>query len=120
MSINQVVIGGRLTSKPTVRVAGSSKVATFSLAVNDGYGEKEHTSFVDCQVWGKTAEFAEKYLDKGRLVAVIGRLQQDRWEKDGKNFSKLSVVGTTLEALEKKEDKDKNLDEEITPEMIPF
>lgn len=119
MSLNQVSLIGRLTADPKLRTAGEYEVSDFGLAVNDGYGEKEKTSFIDCRVWGKTASFANQYLKKGSLVAISGRLQQDSWEKEGKKYSKVYVVGNTLDSLEPKK-KDPNMNEDINPDMIPF
>lgn len=69
---------------------------------NGENGERqEETTFVDVTVWGKTAENAAKYLQKGRSVLVEGRLQLDTWmdSKSGQNRSKLRVVAESLQFL---------------------
>ena len=55
--------------------------------------QKEETTFVDCEAWGKTAETMAKYLSKGKPVFLEGRLKLDQWQdKDGNNRSKLKLV----------------------------
>jgi single-strand DNA-binding protein len=50
--------------------------------------------FLDVEAWGRTAEVVEKYAGKGKLVTVDGRLEQQRWEKDGQKRSKVIVVAS--------------------------
>jgi len=120
MSLNTCSLVGRLTANPELRTVGEHEVSRFTIAVNEGYGDKERTNFIDCEVWGKTASFANEYCKKGNLVALSGRLRQDTWEKDGKKFSKLMIVGNTLENLSPKP-KDTNLDDgDIPLSSIPF
>ncbi|MEL6796778.1 MAG: single-stranded DNA-binding protein, partial [Planctomycetota bacterium] len=56
--------------------------------------DREETTFVDCEVWGRTAEVMSQYLSKGRPVFIEGRLKLDSWQdkNDGSNRSKLKVV----------------------------
>ncbi len=91
--MNSVNIIGNLTRDPEVRQTPSgTSVCEFSIAVNDGYGEKQHTSFIDVTAWQKQAENVGKYLEKGSKVGVEGSLRQDRWEaSDGGKRSKLKV-----------------------------
>lgn len=93
---NKVVLVGRLTRDPEVKQAGSSSVASFSLAVGQTYvsnGEKkEETSFFDCEAWGKLAEVFQKHTGKGKQVLIEGRLKQSTWETpDGKKASRIKV-----------------------------
>lgn len=73
---NKVILIGRLTKEPELRYTAQSNipVASFTIAVNRAYGEKQ-ADFINCQVWRKQAESVKKYLDKGSLIAVDGRLQ---------------------------------------------
>ena len=86
--LNHIVIMGRLTRDPEYRVTPSGlSVANFSVAVDRDFpganGEKE-TDFIDCVAWRKTAEFVTKYMLKGAMVVVAGRLQIRSWtDKDG-------------------------------------
>lgn len=97
-SFNKVILLGNLTRDPELRhTSGNQAVANIGLAVNRRWrspeGEqREETTFVDCEAWGKTAEVMCQYLAKGRPVFIEGRLKLDQWEKEGQKFSKLRVV----------------------------
>ena len=97
---------GNVVSDPEVREVGkdNTKLAKFPMALNRRFtskGEKqEETTYVDVEVWGKTAETVEKFVTKGKPLSVIGRIKQDRWEdKDGNNRSKLICVCEELQFL---------------------
>ena len=106
-SFNRVALLGNLTRDPELkRTKSGSAVTDIGLAMNRTRtlenGEKQdETTFVDVTVWGKTAENAAKYLQKGRSVLVEGRLQLDTWtdSKTGQNRSKLRVVAESLQFL---------------------
>ncbi len=98
-SYNKVLLMGNLTRDVELKhVAGNQAVAEIGLAVNRRYKtkegeEREETTFVDCEAWGRTAEVMKQYLSKGRPVFVEGRLKLDQWkDKDGQNRSKMRVV----------------------------
>ena len=71
-------IVGRLTADPVVatRHIGDNdvKVANFTIAANTGFGERRKTVYFRCALWRGQAEFAEKYLMKGRLVSARGSI----------------------------------------------
>jgi len=104
-SFNKVILMGNLTRDPEVRYTqGGTAVSEIGLAVNDkrkdAKGEWiEETTFVDCTLWGRTAEIAGEYLGKGSQVLIEGRLKLDSWEKDGQKRSKLRVVAENLRML---------------------
>ena len=86
--MNIVTLTGRLTRDPDVRYAGEMAVARFSLAVaRPKQKDKEATSdFPSIVCFGKTAQLVEKYLTKGRMVGITGRIQTGNYtDKDGKN-----------------------------------
>lgn len=107
-NFNKVMLMGNLTRDVELRQAGAGgNVAKIGLAVNRRWktptGEdREETTFVDCEAWGKTAEIMAKYLSKGKPVFVEGRLKLDQWEKDGQKFSKLKVVVETFQFIDSK------------------
>ena len=81
--MNKVILKGRLTSKPELKTTASDIYVTdFSVAVNRRFN-KEQTDFINCQAWRQTAEFINKYFDKGQEILVVGELHIDKWEKDG-------------------------------------
>jgi single-strand DNA-binding protein len=98
-NFNKVFLLGNLTRDVELRhTSGNTAVANLGVAVNRRFrtqsGEqREETTFVDCEAWGRTAEVMSQYLAKGRPVFIEGRLKLDQWEgKDGSKQSKLRVV----------------------------
>lgn len=110
---------GRLTKDPDVRYNGDKVNARYTLAI-DRIGEG--TDFISCVCFGKTAEFAEKYLIKGTKIAVEGRIQTGAYEKDGHKVYTTDVVVERHEFCESKGDKADNKPEEIPDiqEKLPF
>ena len=104
-SYNRVILVGNLTRDPELRyIPSGTAVTEVGLAVNDrrktASGEwVDETTFVDVTLWGRTAEVASEYLNKGSSVLIEGRLKLDTWEKDGKKNSKLRVVGEKMQML---------------------
>lgn len=105
MSINRVVLVGRLTRDPELRTTTSGKqVVGFGLAVDDPWN-KEHTNFLNITAWGQTADFVSKYLTKGRLVAVDGRLQQRKYTtQDGQDRNVVEIVADRVQGLDRPRD----------------
>jgi single-strand DNA-binding protein len=101
----RVVVMGNLCAEVEVRFTkGGTAVTEVTVAVNDKRkstsGEWiESTTFVDCVLWGRTAEIAGEYLSKGSNVLIDGRLETQSWEKDGQKRSKLKVVCENLRML---------------------
>lgn len=103
-NINTVVIAGRTTKDPEIKVTPSgTAVLSLSLAVNDtkknAQGEWEETAdFFDCKVFGKRAESLAQYITKGSKLTINGRLHQDRWQaQDGTNRSRVSIIVQDIE-----------------------
>jgi single-strand DNA-binding protein len=94
-----------LTRDPELREAGSTSVCEMGLAVNERYkgrdGEwTERANFFDIVVWGAQGESCAKYLEKGRQVAVQGRLRHETWEtSEGQKRSKVRVVADRVQFL---------------------
>lgn len=96
---NKVLLMGNLTRDVELRHAGQNNtaIAKLGLAVNRRWrsaeGEnREETTFVDCEAFGRTAEVLAQYLKKGRPIFIEGHLRLDTWEKEGQKHSKLKVV----------------------------
>lgn len=96
--MNKVILMGRLTKDPEVRYTQSGEpmaIARYTLAVNKRFkkqGEAD-ADFIPCVAFGKQGEFAEKYLAKGRQIAVVGRIQVRSWEdNEGKKRTTTEVV----------------------------
>ena len=92
--INKVILMGRLTKDPELRYTNNkTPVCSFTIAVNNGYGDNKRTDFVNCLAWNKTAEFVTKYFTKGKMIIVIGRITTRSWEtQDGKRAYATEVV----------------------------
>ncbi|ORI05550.1 single-stranded DNA-binding protein [Mammaliicoccus sciuri] len=105
--INRVVLVGRLTKDPEYRVTPSGvQVATFTLAINRTFtnqnGERQ-ADFINCVVFRTPAENVNKYLKKGNLAGVEGRLQTRSYENnDGKRVYVTEVVCDSVQFLEPK------------------
>ena len=100
--INNVTLVGRLTKDADIRYTTSgTAVLNFSVAVNESrkQGEQwvEEVSFFDVTLFGRIGESIHKYMAKGKQVAISGRLQQQRWQKDGQNYSKVAVVANYVQ-----------------------
>lgn len=100
--MNHIVLIGRLTRDPEVRVSQSGKsVARFTLAVDRRFSKD--TDFISCVAFGKTAEFIEKYTKKGTKIAVEGRLETGSYEKNGVKHYTTTVVVENVEFAESKQ-----------------
>jgi single-strand DNA-binding protein len=106
-SFNKVILLGNVTRDPELKYTPKgTAVAQIGLAVNRVYsneqGEKvEEVTFVDVELFGRTAEIANEYLRKGRPVMFEGRLKLDTWDdkQTGQKRSKLKVIGETMQLL---------------------
>ena len=103
--MNSVVLIGRLTRDPEVRYTSGSQMAvcTFTIAIDRiaRQGEEKKTDFPRITVFGKQAENCERFLKKGRLVGVQGRLQTGSYtNKDGATVYTTDVVADRVEFLE--------------------
>lgn len=109
--MNTVVLIGRLTRDPELRyIPSGTAVCTFTLAVDKQLSKDKRqemeaknqptADFINIVVWGRMGENCANYLSKGRLVAVQGRLQSGRYEKDGIMRYTTDVVAATVEFLE--------------------
>lgn len=75
LSVNLVMVMGRLCASPEVRRVGEADVTNLVLAVGRYVGKREFTEFVRVSVWGKLGENCARYLVKGQRVHVEGRLE---------------------------------------------
>ena len=88
--MNNVTLIGRVTEDIELRTTtNGTSVVNFTLAARRN---KEETDFIDCKAWKGTADYLSTYIHKGNRIAITGRLEQERWEKDGKKYSKVLVV----------------------------
>lgn len=71
---------GRLTRDPESNKAGKGTVTKFGIAHNRKWGDKEKTTFVDCEAWDKTGEALAKHVKKGDAIFIHYSLEMDSWE----------------------------------------
>lgn len=102
MAINICILTGRLTKNPEVRYTSGTQmaVATFTIAIDRITKDEKKTDFPRVIVFGKQAENCERFLKKGRLVGIQGRLQTGSYEKDGAKVFTTDVVAERVEFLE--------------------
>jgi single-strand DNA-binding protein len=107
--MNKVLLTGRLTRDPELRVLASGKnVTTFSVATNEYVGNgKEKAEFHSVVTWDRLAEICATYLGKGMTVAIEGRIQTRQWDDDrGAHHWKTEIVATAVEMLSGRRKKD--------------
>ena len=98
--MNKAILIGRLTRDPDVRKSGETMVARYTLAV-DRF--KDGADFISCVAFGKSAEFADKYLKKGTKIAVTGHIQTGSYEnREGQKVYTTDIIVETHEFVEPK------------------
>lgn len=105
--MNKVVLVGRLTRDPEIRTSSSGmQIASFSLAVNRNFRNKEgniEADFINVVVFGKQAENVGKYITKGQMLGVEGRIQTRNYDaQDGTKRYVTEVVADNVEFLSSK------------------
>lgn len=101
--LNQINLIGRWTKSPELTHGNNgTEILNASLAVQDPF-KKDHVDYVDVKAFKRTALNTAEFTDKGSKVAVVGKLQQERWEKDGQKRSKHVVVANQIVFLDEKQ-----------------
>lgn len=107
--MNKVILMGRLTRDPEIRYSSGNEptaIARYTLAVDRRYkrqGDDQTADFINCVVFGRGAEFAEKYLHQGIKIVVTGRIQTGSYtNKDGQRIYTTDVVVEEQEFAESK------------------
>ena len=127
--MNKFVAVGRTTKDCDIRSTSTGKqVASFTLAVGRDFknaqGERE-ADFLPCVVWGKLSEVCEKYVTKGKQIAVAGRIQTRNYEdKDGQRRYITEVIVNDLQLLGSRQDAEQPVEqpqwEEVDQSELPF
>lgn len=126
--INRTILVGRITKTPNIQHTQSNIMfCRFTLAVNrtfkGGQGEQE-TDFIQCVAWRNNAENMGKFVDKGALLGIEGRIQTGSYDKDGVKVYTTDVVCDSVQFLEPKKHKQEEEEERFTPppslEELPF
>lgn len=105
--MNRVLLTGRLVRDPELRTTATGKtVTTFSIATHQYVGGKELSDFHSIVAWNRLAETCGKYLGKGQLVAIEGRMTTRSWETQGVRHWKTEIVAASVEMLSRARRKD--------------
>lgn len=105
MSVNRVILVGNLGADPELRTVGNDRsVCNLSIATSESFKDKdgqrqERTEWHRVTVWGEQADVCAKYLEKGRMVYVEGKLQTRKYEKDGVTKYATDVVAEKVTFL---------------------
>lgn len=124
--MNNLNLIGRLTKNVEVRNIKNTenKIATFVIAVDRDFTKKDgtrDTDFIPVEFGGSIAEFCERNLTKGRLVAVEGALQIDSWTNDqGEKKTYTKVRGKRIQPLDKKKIEANFASSAVTDDELPF
>ncbi len=130
--MNQVILIGNLTRDPECRYTPDTQMAvcTFTLAINRGKdknGNDKGADFPRVTVFGRQAENCERFLTKGRLVGIQGRLQTGSYKnKDGVTVYTTDVVANNVEFLEWADKKDDSVPDgfeefaSVDDDFVPF
>ena len=124
--LNRIVLIGRLTKDVDLRsTQNGASVATFTLAVDRAFSKDKETDFIPVVVWRAQAESCAKYLSKGKLSAVDGRLQIRTYEaNDGSKRTIAEVVADAVRFLspkgEQMEARNNEVEETIPLDELPF
>ena len=110
--INNVILVGRLTRDPELRKTQSgTSVLSFNLAVNRKFSKDDEqiADFINCVAWNHSADFMAKYLNKGSLIGLEGRIQTRNYEdKTGNRVYVTEVVANSVQSLESRKERESN------------
>jgi len=98
--MNKVVLVGRITQNPELKQTNNGvSYVQFNIAINRPSKEKV-TDFIPCVIYQQQAENLARYVVKGRLIGVEGRIQVDKFEKEGQSRNTITIVCSNVHFLE--------------------
>lgn len=102
--VNKAILVGRVGKDPEVQTSTSGKtVVKFSLATTEKYKDKETTEWHNIVVWNKLAEIAGKFVSKGSLLFIEGKITYSQWEdKNGVKRNKVEIIANNFKMLTSK------------------
>lgn len=105
-----IVIIGRAGGDAEHKVTGNdTRIAKFSVAVNQRRGGKQHTEWFRCVCFAKLADIASDYVTKGKLLSVQGRMQRNTWtDGDGQKHERWELIADNLTLLGQRQERDDN------------
>jgi single-strand DNA-binding protein len=111
--VNKVILIGRVGKDPEVRQAGSTMVASFSMATSEKFKDKsgqlqESTEWHNIVLWGKQAELAGQYVKKGSMLYIEGSIKTETYDKDGQTKYVTKITGRQMQFLDSKGSSENN------------
>lgn len=104
--MNKVILVGRLTRDPELRVTPSGiPCCTFTVACDRRYADQSgnrQADFLNCVAWRERADFVAKYFAKGRRIGLEGSIQTRQYEKDGQKRTATEILVDSVEFVENK------------------
>lgn len=126
-TMNKTILIGRLTKDAEIRQGNDKTIARFTLAVDRRFKQEggQAADFISCVAFGKTAEFIEKYVYKGMKVALEGRIQTGKYDKDGVTHYTTDVIVENIEFAESKKATENDagfleVDDTLNDDGLPF
>lgn len=122
--MNLVLLTGNVGSQPEIKQIGENKVASFSLATNESYKNKQgekvtKTEWHRLEYWGKTADIIERFINKGDLIEIHGSIRYEEYEKDGEKKFITKIRGEKIGFLSSKKT-DQNTPDVVDNSELPF
>jgi single-strand DNA-binding protein len=109
--MNKVILIGNITKDLELKKTPSNKsVVEFSVALNEGYGEKKTTEYINVVAWEKTAETLANYCGRGSKIMVEGKIKTDTYEKNGAKVYKTYVLANNIEFLNSRDTHSESVD----------
>lgn len=104
--VNKVILVGRVGKDAEVRaIQGGAKVANITLATTEKYKDREETEWHNVVLWNNLAEVAEKYVKKGQLLYIEGKIKTERYKaQDGSERSTTRIYASSMQMLGGKSD----------------
>lgn len=107
MSVNKAILVGRVGKDPDVKTVGTDQVANFSIATSEKYKNKqgeqvENTEWHNIVMWRKLAELASKYVHKGDMLYIEGKIVTRNYDKDGQKHYTTEIVANEMRFLTSK------------------
>lgn len=118
--MNKIILCGRLTRDPELRYTKSGKSYVRGTIAVDRQFQKDQTDFIYFTAWGKTAENLAVYTGKGSRVIIEGRLQQNSYEKDGRDVETFEVVVDNANFIDFKKRDDASAPPDDDDPGVPF
>lgn len=98
--MNSLVLIGRLTKDPEMSYLQNSQTAACKFTIAVDRAKKDETDFIRCTAFGKTAEHTDRYMSKGRQIAVQGRIQTGSYKnRDGVTVYTTDIIADRVEFL---------------------